>query len=104
MKQLTRTELCERWHISIKSLRGLLKQGELKSSQLKGKRGQIQTVFNIKDIEEFEKLKGIPSDPIIFEELGITPQKIYYMKQIGKVKNFCKLNANLTIYSKREFE
>ena len=104
MEQLTRTELAKRWHISIKCLRGVMKQGELKSSQIKGRKNQSQTVFSIEDIEEFEELKGIPKDPISFQELRVTPQKIYYMKQIGKVKNFCKLNKNTTIYSKKEFE
>ena len=104
MEQLTRAELAERWHISIKCLRGLLKKGELKSIQTLSKKNHSQTVFTMKDIEEFEELKGIPKDPINFKELSVTPQKIYYMKQIGKVKNFCKLNKNTTIYSKKEFE
>lgn len=102
--QITRTELAKRWHVGLRAVKAVLKQGELKSSLAIGYKNQKTIVIDLKDVEAYEKLKNIPKDPISLKETGLNSNQIYRFKRLGRIKHFYKINNQTTIYSRSEFK
>ena len=101
---MLKKDVAKKWHVPKKVVDDLVKTGELKSSLVRGYRNQKRIDVAIEEVERFEKLKNIPSDPISFQELGFTPKEMASLKLTGKIKNYASLTRRIKVYSKSEFK